>query len=135
MLNDKTLTTIEEQVKRLFRQNLESDRFAVEMTLRHNGKNVTPQLQESLDRIALLQAGTDVLYNLLSENEKIVIRYHYIQGLDWDCVNGEFEKRWGSGALKSKRSMINYQNKAFRKMAQYIQNNKNTYDFSWLERL
>ena len=106
MLHDKTLTTIEEQVKRLFRQNLESDRFAVEMTLRHNGKNVTPQLQESLDRIALLQAGTDVLYNLLSENEKIVIRFHYIQGLDWDCVNGEFEKKEKDAILNREMDLL-----------------------------
>lgn len=69
---------------------------------------------------------------VLSENEKIVIQRHYVAGLDWDCVGFEFAQKWGMEAQKSKRSLINYLNKAFRKMAHYIQDNAPIFNFDWL---
>lgn len=128
--NDTDL--IEDQLRKLFHMNLKADLRAIKMTLQCNGQTITPKLQERIDRVTTLQAGIETLYCVLSENEKIVIQRHYVAGLDWDCVGSEFAQNWGIEAQKSKRSLINYLNKAFRKMTQYIQHNAAIFNFDWL---
>ena len=118
MIDYNNIDLIEEQLRKLFRMNLKADLRAIKMTLQCNGQAITPPLQERIDRVTILQAGIETLYCVLSENEKIVIQRHYVAGLDWDCVASEFAQKWGVEAQKSKRSLINYLNKAFRKMAQ-----------------
>ena len=132
MIDYNDVELIEEQLRKLFRMNLKADIRAIKMTLQCNGQAVTPQLQERIDRVTILQAGMEALYCVLSENEKIVIQRHYVAGLDWDCVGSEFAQKWGMEAQKSKRSLINYLNKAFRKMAQYVQSNATDFTFDWL---
>lgn len=132
MIDYNNIDLIEEQLRKLFRMNLKADLHAIKMTLQCNGQAITPPLQERIDRVTILQAGIETLYCVLSENEKIVIQRHYVAGLDWDCVASEFAQKWGVEAQKSKRSLINYLNKAFRKMAQYVQQNAAIYNFGWL---
>lgn len=132
MIDYSNLELIEVQLRKLFRMNLKADQRAIKMTLQNNGNTTTPQLQKRIEHLATLQAGIEALYCVLSENEKIVLQRHFVAGLDWDCVSAEFAQKWGPEAQKSKRSLINYLNKAFRKMAQYVQTNSNDFTFDWL---
>lgn len=86
---------IEKQLHKLFRMNFKADLHAIKMTLQNHNQSISPQLQERMDQIKVLQAGMEALYCVLSENEKIVIQRHYVAGLDWDCVGAEFVQKWG----------------------------------------
>jgi hypothetical protein len=132
MLNHYDLEQIENQIKKLFHRNLEADQHAINMTLLCNNGKMTDSLLAQKNYIDLLENGRKVLSSVLSENERIVLEYHFVMGLDWDCVSAEFTKRWGDHAVKSKRCLIYYLNRAFKKMAEFVICNSDIYDFSWL---
>ena len=132
MFNENGLDQVENQIKKLFRRNLEADQHAIKITLLCNKGEMTASLSARKNYIDLLENGKKVLCSVLSENEKIVLEYHFVMGLDWDCVSAEFTKRWGDHATKSKRCLIYYLNRAFKKMAEFVICNSDIYDFSWL---
>lgn len=126
------LEEVEDKIKKLFRMNLTADYHAISMTILDQGGTISPQIQLRIDKLDRYQAGKNALYSVLSENEKIVIQRHFVDGLDWDCVGAEFAQKWGPESQKSKRSLINYMNRAFRKMAEYVQENAHDFSFDWL---
>ena len=125
---------LEAQIRKLLKLPLQADRHAIEMTL-GTGAAITPALQERIDRVNKMQLATDALMSVLSENEKMVVQRHVVDGLDWSCIGAEFAQIWGNENQKSKRSLINYYNAASKKMAEYIKENYEIFDFDWLVHL
>lgn len=126
---------MEEKIKKLFRIDLRADVHAIQMTLLENGNQMTPELSARMRRIKAMQEAIDSFYNLLNENERFVVKRHFVDGVDWDCLLTEMARQWGEANMRSKRSLINYQNRAFQKMARYVAENRNVFDFGWLENL
>lgn len=133
-MEEKRNVVLEEQIRKLLQQPVEADYHAIQMTLK-NGAEISPMLQKRIDQVDKLHSATEALLSVLNENEEMVIRRHVIDGLDWACVGAEFGQTWGMENQKSKRSLINYYNTACRKMADYVEQNKEIFDFSWLYRL
>lgn len=125
----------ENQIKRLFRYDLQADILAIHMTLDKSGNTCTPELKERIEKTQTMQNAIDTFYALLSENERFVVQRHYVDRIDWNCLAMEFAQKWGEQNTKSKRGMINYLNSAFKHMVLYIERNKDVFDFSWLDAL
>lgn len=123
---------IEQSIRALFLLPIEADRRAIQMTCAAQEAGDYEELRMKKEYLSLLQAGKEMLWCVLSDPEKLVIQRHYVDGLDWPCVIEEFAQRWGEDARKTSRSMINHQNRGFRKMTDYVVMNWNTFDFSWL---
>ena len=135
MIENAEFAYIEHQVRKLFKMNLRADRKAIKMTLTNSSDDISPHMKERMNRLDKQITGMETLYHVLSENEKLVLQRHYVAGLDWDCVGEEFAQKWGEETRKSKRSLINYQNRAFRKMADYVIRNREDFDFQCLMEL
>lgn len=123
---------IEQSIRALFLMPIEADQRAIQMTCSAQEVDDYEELSRKKEYLSLLQAGKEMLWCVLSDPEKLVIQRHYVDGLDWPCVIEEFVQRWGEDARKTSRSMINHQNRGFRKMADYVVMNWNIFDFSWL---
>ena len=126
---------IETQIKKLLRHDIYADEYAIQMTLHNNNNKTTPELEERIKLVKTMKEAVQAFYSLLSENELIVVQRHYVARVDWDCLSVEFAQKWGEYNAKSKRSMIGYLNKAFKKMTQYVIDNEAVFDFSWLNQL
>ena len=126
---------IEPQIKKLLRHDIHADEYAIQMTLHNNNNKITPELEERIKLVKTMKEAVQAFYSLLSENELIVVQRHYVARVDWDCLSVEFAQKWGEYNAKSKRSMIGYLNKAFKKMTQYVIDNEAVFDFSWLNQL
>ena len=125
------LAVIEKQIRKLLQMPLLADCHAAKMTLRE-AKNVSPELRTKIAKMHKMCDGLEALYSLLSENERQVIQRHVVDGLDWSCLGAEFGEKWGMENQKSKRSLMNYANSAFKKMTSYVHANQTVFDFSWL---
>lgn len=119
------------QIQKLLQQPLKADRYAIEMML-EDGAEITPALQERIEKVNKMQSAQDALMSVLNENEKMVVQRHLVDGLDWACIGAEFGQVWGSENQKSKRSLINYYRSANKKMAAFVSGNHGIFDFSWL---
>ncbi len=59
----------------------------------------------------------DSLFSLFSDNEKFVVHYHIMEGLDWQQVLLKYVEKWGTPCEKNTRSFQLWQAKALNKVA------------------
>ncbi len=124
--------TIEEQIKKLLRYNIEADLRFINIAAAENGDKLSDELLNKKKKLQLFREAITALYSTLNENERFVIQRHFVQQIDWDCLSEEFVQKWGEKNLRSKRSFMNLQSSGFKKMAMYIERNFGVFDYSWL---
>ena len=116
----------EEQIKKLFSYDIEAEKHAINMMLSGNDQEISSAKKE---------AAIQAFYCILTEHERLVIKRHVVDGIDWTCLSVEFAQKWGAENAKSIRSLIYYKNRAFKKMVQFVETHRDIYDFSWIETL
>ena len=125
---------LESKIKKLFQMPVEADQHAINMMI-ESGCEITPALQKRMEEVNRMQSARMALMSVLNENEKMVIKRHVMDGVDWACLGAEYAQMWGDENQKSKRSLVNYYNAANKKMADYVKCNKEIFDFNWLQAL
>lgn len=60
---------------------------------------------------------------LLTREERIIVRYHLIDGLDWNRTAVELEKLWGYENGRSERSLKRKQSNAIKKIVRFVEGN------------
>lgn len=58
---------------------------------------------------------------LLTREERMIIRFHLIDGLDWRRTAVELDKIWGYENGRSERSLKRKQSKAIRKIVRFME--------------
>ena len=125
----------EEQIKKLFSYDIEAEKHAINMMLSGNDQEISSALQDRINLVAKKEAAIQAFYCILTEHERLVIKRHVVDGIDWTCLSAEFAQKWGAENAKSTRSLIYYKNRAFKKMVQFVETHRDIYDFSWTETL
>lgn len=123
---------VEEKIKRiisLYRQleaQLLFHQVAAEYGEDAHGKN------QEITRLSCLLKGIDGLLLLVSEEERMILRLHLIEGMKWESVITEYEKRWPYDKGTDKRTYIYRQQTALKKISSYINQYVKRIDFSWM---
>lgn len=123
-----------EQIKWLFvnRRRLESEIMNFELEYKNMAADVPQGLLDQIESNRYAVAYMDLLLHSLTVQEALTIQLHLVDGLEWVCVNHEFQKRWGDECYKAERTLKSYARRALIKMAQFLEASKNNYEASWL---
>ena len=73
---------------------------------------------EQFDRLQILLEN---LMRLLTIDERYVIKRHLVDGLDWNCIEYEYNHKLLRSVQKSRSTLRRLRNSAIVKMAQYIE--------------
>lgn len=86
-----------------------------------------------ITRLNCLLKGIDGLLLLVSEEERMILRLYLIEGMKWESVIAEYEKRWPYDKGADKRTYIYRQQSALKKMSSYVAQYAMKMDFFWMD--
>lgn len=76
----------EEQIKKLFSYDIEAEKHAINMMLSGNDQEISSALQNRINLVAKKEAAIQAFYCILTEHERLVIKRHVVDGIDWTCL-------------------------------------------------
>lgn len=79
------------------------------------------------DALTLLQmkiATVQSWFNLLNSDERFVVEKHLIEELEWPRVAFAFTERWKGEFNRTERTLVHYQAKAMKKIANFCEAHK-----------
>lgn len=95
-------------------------------------KQIDYKQNSEIAKLSCLLKGTDSLFLLVSEEERMILRLHLVEGMKWESVIAEYEKRWPYDRGADKRTYIYRQQTALKKISSYINQYARKIDFSWM---
>ena len=96
----------EEQIKKLFSYDIEAEKHAINMMLSGNDQEISSALQDRINLVAKKEAAIQAFYCILTEHERLVIKRHVVDGIDWTCAKvgrGECQKHQKPNLLQEPR--------------------------------
>lgn len=84
-------------------------------------------------RIRCLLEGIDGLLLLVTEEERLILQLHLVEGLKWETVMEAYGKVWTSEMSRVERTYKYRQQGAIKKMCMHVEQFSDVLDFSWLE--
>ena len=112
----------EEDVKKIFAQrgNIEMELGVYRAQYYKREESIPPDILLRIIQLERDLMTIDSLFHALSTNEKLVVRLHVMEQLDWPQVLREYVNQWGEDSEKTIRSLQICQTKAIRKVAQIL---------------
>lgn len=128
MLNEN----LEGRIKKILsmRRNLEAQLLFYQVDADY--KQIDYKQNSEITKLNCLLKGIDSLFLLVSEEERMILRLHLVEGMKWESVIAEYEKRWPYDKGADKRTYIYRQQTALKKIASYIKQYAMKIDFSWM---
>lgn len=123
---------IEGRIKKILsmRRNLEAQLLFYQVDADY--KQINYKLNSEITKLNCLLKGIDSLFLLVSEEERMILRLHLVEGMKWESVIAEYEKRWPYDRGADKRTYIYRQQTALKKISSYINQYAMKIDFSWM---
>lgn len=113
------------------RRRLEAQLLFYQVDADYSQKNYM-QNQE-IAKLDCLLKGIDGLLLLVSEEERMILKLHLVEGMKWESVIVEYEKRWPYDSGADKRTYIYRQQTALKKISSYIKQYAKKIGFSWMD--
>lgn len=128
MLNEN----LEGRIKKILsmRRNLEAQLLFYQVDADY--KQIDYKQNSEITKLNCLLKGIDSLFLLVSEEERMILRLHLVEGMKWESVIAEYEKRWPYDRGADKRTYIYRQQTALKKISSYINRYAKKIDFSWM---
>lgn len=111
-------------MEELIRQELSSySRLDAErMILAHKLVNdPAADTKEQYDTVIKRINTLNAWLRLLTYDERFVVEKHLIEGLDWPRIASLYEKNWPGGFSRTERTLIKYQARACKRIAEFIE--------------
>lgn len=123
---------LEGRIKKILsmRRNLEAQLLFYQVDADY--KQIDYKQNSEITKLNCLLKGIDSLFLLVSEEERMILRLHLVEGMKWESVIAEYEKRWPYDKGADKRTYIYRQQTALKKIASYIKQYAMKIDFSWM---
>ena len=123
---------IEGRIKKILsmRRNLEAQLLFYQVDADY--KQIDYKQNSEITKLNCLLKGIDSLLLLVSEEERMILRLHLVEGMKWESVIAEYEKRWPYDRGADKRTYIYRQQTALKKISSYINRYAKKIDFSWM---
>ena len=115
---------LEGRIKKILsmRRNLEAQLLFYQVDADY--KQIDYMQNSEITKLNCLLKGIDSLLLLVSEEERMILRLHLVEGMKWESVIAEYEKRWPYDRGTDKRTYIYRQQAALKKI---FWKNTNTY--------
>lgn len=123
---------LESRIKKILsmRRNLEAQLLFYQVDADY--KQIDYKQNSEIAKLNCLLKGIDSLFLLVSEEERMILRLHLVEGMKWESVIAEYEKRWPYDRGADKRTYIYRQQTALKKISSYINQYARKIDFSWM---
>ena len=124
---------LEGRIKKILsmRRNLEAQLLFYQVDADY--KQIDYMQNSEVTKLNCLLKGIDSLLLLVSKEERMILRLHLVEGMKWESVIAEYEKRWPYDRGADKRTYIYRQQTALKKISSYIEQFSKKIDFSWME--
>lgn len=103
--------------------------FRVEANYKQNEYMHTAEIK----KINCLIEGIDGLLLLVSQEERMILKLHLLEGMKWESVIVEYEKCWPYDKGADKRTYIYRQQIALKRISAYVEQYASKIDFSWMD--
>lgn len=125
----------EEKIKMLLsvRHKLQAQLLFYNAVASTGSQTSSPALEAYVARVKCLLGGIRGLLLLLTEDEAFLLELHLVQGMKWEAVMEVQEKRWSFESGISKRTYLNRQQAAIKKIKHHMDYYAELFDFSWLD--
>lgn len=123
---------LEGRIKKILsmRRNLEAQLLFYQVDADY--KQIDYMQNSEITKLNCLLKGIDSLLLLVSEEERMILRLHLVEGMKWESVIAEYEKRWPYDRGADKRTYIYRQQTALKKISSYIIRYARKIDFFWM---
>ena len=123
---------LEGRIKKILsmRRNLEAQLLFYQVDADY--KQIDYKQNSEITKLNCLLKGIDSLLLLVSEEERMILRLHLVEGMKWESVIAEYEKRWPYDRGADKRTYIYRQQTALKKISSNINRYAKKIDFSWM---
>lgn len=124
---------LEGRIKKILsmRRNLEAQLLFYQIDADYKQKDY--KQNSEITKLNCLLKGIEGLFLLVSEEERMILRLHLVEGMKWESVIAEYEKRWPYDRGTDKRTYIYRQQAALKKISSYIEQFAKKIDFSWMD--
>ena len=126
---------LESQIKVLFsiQRRVQAQLGFYRIQEAYNLQSITNDAINYVRRLQCFILGSHSLLLILSEEEALLIELHLVKGLKWESTIYEYEKKYPFEMGTNKRTYMNRQQSAIRKIADYVTSYSDRFDFSWLQ--